>query len=501
MSQGADRDRSREELFAENLERFIADMDRRLSGMELGRDVVDASYRLEVSRDRMSARLDLFPPLNGGSPLDWLVLVDRLSSEGLRGLLTEEIASAVDRCNSGQVVKDVVVARGTPPVPSEEGRVEILFPLSMEESLDEDQDLPLHLRKVVKVRAVRPGDRLAIFHPPKPGRNGVDVYGEEIPVEDPKDVSLFPGPGVSILEDGRTYVASREGQPVLDGRTLRVDPVFEVRGDVGVSTGNVRFDGSIVVRGNVSEGFSVVAGVDLEVFGGVFNASIQCGRDCVVHGGVVGERASVEAMGSVLLHHLEHGRVISDGPVTVERYSLNGKISSGDRVTVKGNRGVMGGGVIALSTVDVTSAGSPAEVKTLLAVGTSFRVQAQLERLKGELRDVVASIMRAENLVRAVSDRVKDLRSLREDVRERIGKVMALYDGLKRQEGEIKSRIAVLEEMLRSSAQNGLVKVRGEVHPGVVVEVSGVKRYVMEPMRYVSFYLGEDGEVTFGPYR
>jgi len=157
--------------------------------------------------------------------------------------------------------------------------------------------------------------------------------------------------------------------------------------------------------------------------------------------------------------------------------------------------------VIALSTVDVTSAGSPAEVKTLLAVGTSFRVQAQLERLKGELRDVVASIMRAENLVRAVSDRVKDLSSLREDVRERIGKVMALYDGLKRQEGEIKSRIAVLEEMLRSSAQNGLVKVRGEVHPGVVVEVSGVKRYVMEPMRYVSFYLGEDGEVTFGPYR
>ncbi|MCX7828022.1 MAG: FapA family protein [Thermanaerothrix sp.] len=497
-----DRDRGREELLAENLERFIAGVEETFK--ELGLDAkgssVDGSYRLEVSRDGMEARLDLFPPIGGGKPLDWLVLVDELSSQGLRGLLTEVIAAAVDRCNAGEVQKDVLVAKGVPPLPPKEGKVEILFPLGMEEVEQEDEKLPLHLRRVIRVKTVRPGDRLAVFHPPVPGRPGQDVWGNVVEVPEVKEVHLMPGKGVQVKEDGRTFVAAAEGQPVLDGAVLRVDPVFEIRGDVGVATGNVRFDGSIVVRGNVSAGFSVEAGVDAEIFGGVFDGTVKCGRDVVIHGGLVGSRALMEAGGSGMVRYVEQGAVVCDGPVTVEKYSLNGRISSGDFVVVKGRRGIIGGQVQALNRVDTTVAGSEMGTRTVLSVGVSFRVREQLVHHKKTLAEVVAAILRAESFVKAVLPKAGDVMALRDDLKERIRKAMAVYDGLKKQEKDLKTKIAMLESLLESSSAKGVVRVRGEVYPGVTVEVKGVRREINQVMRYASFYLGDDGEVTFGPY-
>ncbi|EHM10696.1 putative polymerase with PALM domain, HD hydrolase domain and Zn ribbon [Thermanaerovibrio velox DSM 12556] len=497
-----ERDRGREELLAENLERFIAGIEETFK--ELGLDAkdsrIDGSYRLEVSGDGMEARVDLFPPLGGGKPLDWLVVVDELSSQGLKGLLTEVISAAVDRCNAGEVVKAVLVAKGVPPLPPREGKVEVLFPLGMEEMEQGDEKVPLHLRKVLRVKTVRPGDRLAVFHPPVPGRPGQDVWGNVIDVPDVKEVHLMPGKGVEVKEDGRTFVATAEGQPVLDGVVLRVDPVFEVRGDVGVATGNVKFDGSIVVRGSVSAGFSVEAGVDAEVFGGVFDGTVRCGRDGVIHGGLVGMKALIEAGGSVLVRYVEHGAVVCDGPVTIEKYSLNGRVSSGESVVVKGRRGVIGGHVQALKLIDSTVAGSEMGTKTSLAVGDSFRVKEQLAREKKNLAEVVAAVLRAENFVKAVLPKVKDAALLRDDLKEKLRKAMTVYDGLKKQEQELKTKIAMLESLLESSSANGVVRVRGEVYPGVTVEVRGVRREIHQVMRYASFYLGDDGEVTFGPY-
>lgn len=498
-------DRDREEMLADNLDRFIAGMEEKFK--ELGLDSkgadLDGSYRLEVSADGIEARADFFPPVGAGRPLDWLSVVEELSSQGLKGLLTEAIAQAVDLCNQGEVQKGVLVAKGIQPVPPKEGKVEILFPLDMGvemEEVEEDSKVPLHLRKVVRVRTVKPGERLAVFHPPVPGRAGQDVWGNPIEVASPKEVHLLPGKGVALGEDQRTFIAKEEGQPVLDGVVLRVDPVFEVRGDVGVSTGNVRFDGSIVVRGNVSSGFSVEAGIDVEIFGGVFDATVRCGRDAVLHGGLVGPNSKVEAGGAVVVHHVEMGTVEADGSVNVERYSLNGRIMAGDSVTVKGRQGVIGGLIQALNRLDLTSAGSAMGAKTFLSAGSSFRIRRQISNQQEALKEVVGAILRMENFVKALVPKGGELSDIREDLRDRLKKALLLYDSLKKQERDIKARLEVLRGMLESSSTNGVIKVRGEVHPGVTVEIRGVKREIFQAMRYVSFYVGDDCEITFGPY-
>jgi uncharacterized protein (DUF342 family) len=169
-------------------------------------------------------------------------------------------------------------------------------------------------------------------------------------------------------------------------------------------------------------------------------------------------------------------------------------------VVVKGRRGIIGGQVQALKSIDTPVAGSEMGTKTLLAAGVSFRVKEQLAQQRKILAEVVAAILRAENFVKAILPKGGELSSFREEVRERLKKAMKVYDALKKQEKDLKTKIAMLEGLLESSSAKGMIRVRGEVYPGVMVEIKGVRREIRETMHYASFYLGDDGEVTFGPY-
>jgi uncharacterized protein (DUF342 family) len=62
------------------------------------------------------------------------------------------------------------------------------------------------------------------------------------------------------IEGGVKLVAARTGEVAFDGRSLKVNALHNVRGDVGLSTGNINFPGEIRVSGSVKPGFAVVGG-------------------------------------------------------------------------------------------------------------------------------------------------------------------------------------------------------------------------------------------------
>ena len=70
-----------------------------------------------------------------------------------------------------------------------------------------------------------------------------------------------------MLDDIR-IVATIPGRPVLEKGVVSVAPVLTIPGDVDADTGNIRFDGDVIIRGSVREGLKVVAGRDI-IIGGV----------------------------------------------------------------------------------------------------------------------------------------------------------------------------------------------------------------------------------------
>lgn len=504
-------DAARQKLLEENLDRLLKNLE--ISSPVVAKDLippegVEGTYRVSVAPDRFSATVDLFPPLGGGKPLDWITLVDELNDQGFVALLAESLSQAVDRCNQGAPQKGILVAQGIPPKLPREARLEILFSLEAPRETEEppeDEDSQVDYRDRGHILAVREGDPLAILEPAEAGVPGVDVFGVPVPVEPPQDVRLLPGKGVILGEDGKTFVATQMGQPVLDGAVLRVDPVYVVSSDVDLGTGNVVFEGSVLVRGNVREGFVVTAGVDLEVFGNVEGARLQAARDVVIHGGLLGQGASVEAGRDVKARHVEHGKVYADRDILVTQYALHGSLFACGSILFQGRKGVIGGSLEAYDRIDVFTAGTPLGTKTHLLAGSHFRVRQQLGGVRERSEDLEAQTARIGSVIKTTLARyTRDGRpTLPPELADRMEKLLAHYNKLVEEARALEGRRHALEGLLRPQTSNkGIIKIRGTVYPGVLVEIRGKKREILDKQRFVSFYLDQDQqELTFGPYQ
>ena len=145
-------DAARQKLLEENLDRLLKNLE--ASSPVVAKDLippegVEGTYRVSVAPDRFSATVDLFPPLGGGKPLDWITLVDELNGQGFVALLAESLSQAVDRCNQGAPQKGILVAQGIPPKLPREARLEILFSLEAPREAEEppeDEDSQVDYR-------------------------------------------------------------------------------------------------------------------------------------------------------------------------------------------------------------------------------------------------------------------------------------------------------------------------------------------------------------------
>lgn len=75
----------------------------------------------------------------------------------------------------------------------------------------------------------------------------------------PKVLFLKYGRNISINEDKTEIVSDVDGDVVLTDDTVFVEDTYTVAADVDVSTGNIEYDGNVLVNGTVKSGFSVKA--------------------------------------------------------------------------------------------------------------------------------------------------------------------------------------------------------------------------------------------------
>lgn len=185
----------------------------------------------------------------------------------------------------------VVVARGLPASPPEDGRIELHFenapyvPAEIPEEAARVDPMSLY-----RVSTVSPGALLATKHAPRPGYPGRRVTGEPIAVDKPRDVALRAGPGTTCDEEERRVYAARGGRPSFFRGVVSVLPLHTVIGDVSPETGHVEFDGDVLVTGNVNESMRVESGGRVMVGGIVSGAQIRAQEGVAIGRGVVRSR-------------------------------------------------------------------------------------------------------------------------------------------------------------------------------------------------------------------
>lgn len=446
---------------------------------------IDEYVKIEIINERMQAKARFYPPTNNGHTLMKEDIVSALVRSGVKYGLDEFAIS--DFLRDRHYCTDYILAKATPPVQGHDAMITYHFntDLTLKPKRNEDGSVDFH--QLDMISHCRKGDLLATLTPIDQGKPGIDVCGNIIRPNKVVNRVLRHGNKIHLTEDGLQMFSDVDGHVSLtDGRVF-VSDTYEVPADVDASTGDINYDGNVVVKGNVITGFSIRARGDIEVNGVAEGAYIESGGQIVLKRGMQGMNKGILKAGSnIITKFLENAEVIAGGYVSTESI-LHCRVSAKGDIVVGGKRGfVTGGEIRSGSMISVKTAGSQMGTVTLLEVGIDPKIIEEFRDLEKKLATMLAD---KEKLAQALIMFRKKLTmgiSITEEKKEYLKQITQNNIMLETQIREAKKRYDDLRiEMDNNSS--GVIKVSDIVYPGTKMVISNVIHFVREETHHSKF--------------
>ncbi|AHM58268.1 hypothetical protein EAL2_808p07650 (plasmid) [Peptoclostridium acidaminophilum DSM 3953] len=207
----------------------------------------------------------------------------------------EAVNKLIDLPDGGSIV----VARGKAPCDGINAEIQYFF-----EESDFENEKPVQI-----------GDVLAFkLRPSLNAKNGISVTGELTHGNEPEEQSFSVGKGAVLLENDTKIVACTDGTPrIIDGK-ICVVPLLVIASDVDSNTGNIKFDGDLLIKGNVMDNMEVNAKGKIKTLGSVYNSKVISDRDITICGKVIGGKL---VAGKNMANHLISVSVVEDSLVVI----------------------------------------------------------------------------------------------------------------------------------------------------------------------------------------
>lgn len=462
------------------------------------------SITVTISPDGLEASITITAPPAGGSPV---ALIEAQQALAARNVVWGMIPGAVEalvEAAAGLAEGDsttAVVARGVVPQAGQDAIVKIDERLTLPGGTPAmKDDGTVDFFALGLVRNVAEGTVLIKKEPPTKGVAGMTVTGAQIPAQDGKEFLFKPAKGARISPDGLSLVAEVAGHAVMArDNTVSVSPIFEIMGDVDTSVGNIDFVGTVVVRGSIHSGFTVRAGQNVEVWGGIEGAVVEAGGDILVRYGIQGaSRGRIVAGGKIQCKFLENADVRCRRDLMVVDGILHSRVRSGGKVQVVGRRGaIMGGQVKASEEISTRYLGTPQATLTEVEVGVAPELRDEYETCRKELVEAQENVRKSQQIVAALRELEAKQPALFNDQKRqalmRTLRSMYHFQGLIEQ---YSARKFELEEALLS-VNAGRIRVLDTAYPGVRVLIGNQHYLVVDDLQFVSFYLHHH-QITLG---
>lgn len=420
---------------------------------------------IAISQDSMTAFLRLPEPL-GGQQYSLEEIQAALADSGVKCGIDQK---AILQMIQGRVYNNsVAVASGQAPKDGTDGYYEFKFrsKLDGKPRINEDGSVNYAIQLF---EMVNEGQVIALYHPAVQGVDGYTVKDIPLRARMGRELPPLRGRGFVCQEDGRTYVASITGKIDMINDKINILPVYEVSGDVDVTTGNIDFRGDVIVHGNVDD-VEIRATGTVSISGVVQGGSIYSNKDIVLTGGVLGNGKSViDAKGNVSAKFFEFATVRSKGDIRTD-ILLNSSVYCEGRAYVQGKKGnIVGGNVHAVSGIEANSVGNSAEIRTNVLVGNGGEVRRKMEELRNGIKAAVENIQKAESILQKFEEfEAKTGQSCKDDPR-RVQLVRIRVRDMARKAAD-EDELKKLEVMV-ANARGANVKVRKRVYPGVFVSI------------------------------
>ena len=439
----------------------------------------DGELAWTVKPDKMAVYLTAVPAY-GGKKITREWLVNELQALGVDKVCINQ--AALEKVLAEGQAERLCIARGVEPEHGLDSRFNVLVEdcKNLLEGFSEEDQVDFH--QVQDFIVVEKGAALMQRLPPTAGVPGLTVLGNELPAEQ-GDVLEFNSDVEGAIIDpdnSNQLIAAVKGHPILIEHGVCVDPTLRIDA-INLESGNIDFDGSVEVKGDVTSGFSLKASGNIFIRGMVEKATVIAGRDLTIVGGVAGEdlgrdqnnelilKARIRAGGSIRAKYANLASLRAGGDIIIREFVLQSHLSAkgGVYLTQPGSKGcIIGGKTLARTEILVNVLGSDANVPTQARVGRINCKNKLEEQLQTEYKNCLNNCEKLEKVLYSFQSPEKKT-STNDQMSLKIKATLRSYEQKAERIKAIQARLSTRKQT-RSDA---IVTVKGMIYPNVCIGI------------------------------
>lgn len=249
-----------------------------------------------------------------------------------------------------------------------------------------------HYYRTKRYITVEEGEVVMIRQPATEGSDGITLLGKAIKAKKGKSKNFKKYPGTRVSDTNENHlIAEVHGHPILQTQGVKVDQTLTLK-EASLKSGNVNYDGSVVINGDVLPQVAIVASGDIFIKGTVDNAYIEAGNNIVIGGGVLSESTpnknqppkittTVKAGGEVHAKFLNSTDLRAGGNIKVQSYIMNSEVVTEQTLQIgegSGKGALIGGKTLAAAAVTANEIGSVAYPATKVVCGDAITARQSL---------------------------------------------------------------------------------------------------------------------------
>ena len=364
------------------------------------------------------------------------------------------------------------------------------------ENLPKNEDGTVDFHTLENVNHIKSGDVVAILHPEDRGDNGTDILGRPVYPRKVKRAVFRYGKNMEVSEDKLKLISKVDGHVTLENDKVFVSNVLELV-DVDASTGDINYNGSVMIKGNVLAGFSVKAAGDISVSGIVEGATIIADGDITFNRGVQGmNKAVIKAGGNIVSKFIESASSVEAGGNIEADSILHSKVRAKGTIKASGRNGlIVGGEVRSICLVEAKNIGNEMGTATVVGVGVDPAAKKRVDELKTSLQKLGDSKIQLNQIMTALRKKQEIEGKLTPDKVELQQKTMRNLVMIEKDLTEQKNELEQLRQQLGEDV-NARVRVNGNIYIGVKL-IFGEQNYFIKEKRTFCQFVKDKADIKW----
>ncbi|MCQ2591495.1 MAG: FapA family protein [Treponema sp.] len=448
----------------------------------------DALVFVEAARDEMKAAITVHQPNGSGADASADLIVRSLVSQGIYDQCIDmtRVMEFVDN-----PVYDMLydVAFAIKPVDGRDAYIAYNFETDPKNlRAKETESGQINFKELNQIQNVIADQALAVKMLAERGKAGKSIFGRYLEAKNGKDIQIQLGENVRLDRDGVTIKAAIDGEVMLVNGKVCVQPIKYLDA-VNNKTGNIKFVGTVIIKGSVAEGYRIEA-TNIEIGGTVDPSQLIATGNIIVRQGIFGKgKGYIKAGKSLWAKFIEQTTVEVEENVVVNDYILNSNVTAMKNIVVRGKRAQINGGHL-MATEEICArylGASGGGTETIIEVGIDPRAKRRLAELQKLQSDYSIKYNNNELDIQNIEQLKKRLKRVPQEKQNVLTRLIQENKKYAEDLDVINKEIDMIQEHLRDLKAVGKVKIEETVYAGVKIYVRDLLDEIIMDTKNITF--------------